>query len=786
MAELNPEQLAAFNKFLDKFGDAIEPKDLDAFVANIKRTTAELKKTQSGVKTFGDVLNGRRAQMVDLSATLEKLDKQYEEQIKLATEKNQVDKVAKLQAEQAEAKDAIARANFSKSTRVAGQNLLIGTLSVADGLAKGAIQFAKDLQGGASGIEAGTNAAVNAAKIAGETTSEVCGALSIVGTGLAFFGKKARLVGMALEVLGSILGITGKKATEFSGEAIKYLGEEVKKTQKAFTEVTSTGAEFAGGMTELRERAFDAGLDVNQFSKVIKDSTAELSLMGLGLAESAKRVGAVSKELRNSDLGMQLRKLGYTVEEQAELGAQVSANLNASGRLRSTSDKEVANITAQYGRDLKILADITGEDAKKAMEKARLQAMEADLLAAAYEKGGPEAVEKLQAQLATMPEAMKKGYMEFVSTGGTAIADAATNVAITQNPKIMEQYRQQYETLGNANKKQHDALIETGQLTEQTGKYAREYLENTKTIGMASRLTGDSFLGGISAINNGLILVGTKLGEGATKAAQDATDAAAKNQKPLDVAVHGVEEASQNLRVALGKETTGAITEFAGTLRKGIGTVQDSLNKLGLSTQKTTSNFDKVARLILEGGGMLAGGALGATAAGAVTVGTGGVGALAAPAMTMAGGAGGQYLGSKLADMLGFAKGGISQTSNQNGLIARVSEGGTAEAHVPLPDGKSIPVSINSPAPTGNMEFASALKDIINPIASLTDIVKKLAESSLRGSQNTLAGPLSGMSGQDQTEATNFANKNNKLLEEMVGHLRDHKDISQKLLYAGM
>ena len=179
---------------------------------------------------------------------------------------------------------------------------------------------------------------------------------------------------------------------------------------------------------------------------------------------------------------MQVRKLGYTVEEQAELGAQVSANLNASGRLRSTSDKEVANITAQYGRDLKILADITGEDAKKAMEKARLQAMEADLLAAAYEKGGPEAVEKLQAQLATMPEAMKKGYMEFVSTGGTAIADAATNVAITQNPKIMEQYRQQYETLGNANKKQHDALIETGQLTEQTGKYAREYLENTKTI----------------------------------------------------------------------------------------------------------------------------------------------------------------------------------------------------------------------------------------------------------------------------------------------------------------
>ena len=496
-------------------------------------------------------------------------------------------------------------------------------------------------------------------------------------------------------------------------------------------------------MTELRNRAADAGLDVEQFANAIKNSREELSMMGMGLGEGAKRMGAVNKELRNSEFGTQLQKLGYSMEEQAQLTAQVMANNNAAGEKRRLSDTEVARQTVEYGKSLKILSDITGEDAKKAMEKARMQAMEADLMAQAMAKGGSEAVLKLQAQLATMPEAMKKGYMEFVSTGGSAVADAATNVAITQNPKIMEQYRQQYETLGNANKKQHDALIETGQLTEQTGKYALENMENTKQVGLAARMTGDALTGGATNIANGLIVVGTKLKEGATATASKTTEGAAINTAPLDQAVADLEADAQRTKAALTKELTPAITQTAETFMSTAKSIKQTMDELGLREKSTGEKVGNVAGGIAGsvGGGTL-GSSLGAAAGGALgtmllpgigTLGGAELGGLAGGALgTWLGGLGGEAAGGWLGSK--FAVGGVVNKPTK----ALIGEAGMPEAVIPMPDGKSIPIAMPAAANTSDDTVTASMDELID------------------------------------------------LTREMIGHLRDHKDLTQKLLNVSM
>ena len=450
---------------------------------------------------------------------------------------------------------------------------------------------------------------------------------------------------------------------------------------------------LAGGMTELRQRAADAGLDVTQFAETIKKSTESLQMMGLGMGEGAKRIGGVSKELRNSQLGNQLQKLGYSFEEQGELAAQVMANNSAAGNKRAMSDAEIAKQTADYGKSLKILQDITGEDAKKAMEKARMQSMEADLLAQAMQEGGPEAVKKLQAQLATMPETLKKGYMEFVSTGGKAIADGATNVAITQNPKIMEQYRSQMADLKNGAVDQKQALINAGKYTEQTGKYARDNMDQTRTIGMAGRLTGDATLGAVAGINNALIMSGTKIKEGATTAAETATEGAAVNTAPLDQAVTDLEAETQRTKAALGKELTPAITEFAGQLRGMAKGVKETMEELGIKAPKTTG--EKVGGAVGGVAGGIAGGWGGAAAGAALgtaimpVVGTA-IGGLLGAALGgwgggAAGGAVGEWAGAK------FAVGGMVNGPTR----ALIGEAGP-EAIVPLPDGRSIPVDMGN------------------------------------------------------------------------------------------
>ena len=738
MADLSKEDLnAVFEKFFGtKLGTKIDPKDFQAMIDGVKKTSKELKDSLPVSKQFNSLLKGTIQQYQDISADLDNLEKS------IVAARVAGDELA--ESELIQAKNQIKQTAALNNTKIALTNFGIGVAGVLGTLVDGALDYAKNLQGGASGVQSATAAAVATAKAAGEAAESTGTLMSGAGSVLQLFsGKYVKYAGKGLELFGTAVGVIGKKAADLSAKALEYLGKELDRTQKAYKEVTDTGAVLAGGMTELRNRAADAGLDVEQFANAIKNSREDLSMMGMGLGEGAKRMGAVNKELRNSEFGTQLQKLGYSMEEQAQLTAQVMANNNAAGEKRRLSDTAIAAQTAQYGKDLKVLADITGEDAKKAMEKARMQAMEADLMAQAMAAGGSEAVLKLQDQLATMPEALKKGYMEFVSTGGSAVADAATNVAITQNPKIMEQYRQQYETLGNANKKQHDALIETGQLTEQTGKYALENMENTKQVGLAARMTGDALTGGATNIANGLIVVGTKLKEGATATANKTTEGSAVNTAPLDQAVADLEADAQRTKAALTKELTPAITQTAETFKSTAKSIKQTMDELGLREKSTGEKVGNVSggitgavgggtlgaslgaaaggalgTLLLPGGGTIAGAELGGWAGGALGSLLGGWGGEAA----------GGWLGSK------FAVGGVVNKPTK----ALIGEAGMPEAVIPMPDGKSIPIAMPAAANTSDDTVTASMDELID------------------------------------------------LTREMIGHLRDHKDLTQKLLNVSM
>lgn len=732
MADLSKEDLSAvFEKFFGtKAGiTTVEPKDFQAVIDGIKKTSKELKDSLPVSKQFNSLLRGTTQQYQDISDELNLLEKSIVE-ARVAG-----DELA--ESELIQAKNQLKQTAALNNTKIALNNFGIGMAGVIGTLADGAIDYAKNLQGGASGVQSATAAAVATAKAAGETADITGTLISGAGSALQLFGGKyVRAAGAGLELFGTALGVIGKKAADLSAKALEYLGKELDRTQKAYKEVTDTGAMLAGGMTELRERAADAGLDVEQFANAIKNSKEELSLMGMGLGEGAKRLGSVNKELRNSQFGTQLQKLGYSMEEQASLTAQVMANNNAAGEKRRLSDQEVARQTAEYGKSLKILSDITGEDAKKAMEKARMQSMEADLLAQASKTGGPEAVKKLQAQLATMPEGLKKGYMEFVSSGGKAVADAATNVAISQNPKILEQYRQQYNDLGNSAIDQKAALVAAGKYTEQTGKYARENMDNTQQIGIAARFGGGVLEQGATQIANGLILSGTKIQEGASAAAEKATEGAAINTAPLDQAVADLEADAQRTKAALTKELIPAITQTAETYMSTAKSIKQTMDELGLREKSTG---EKVGGAVGGVTGSVAGGSLAGLAAGAALTATGAGAAVGIPLM-LAAIAGGGWLGEKAGETGGewlgakFAVGGVVNKPTR----ALIGEAGMPEAVIPMPDGRSIPIAMPAAANTSDDTVTASMDELID------------------------------------------------LTREMIGHLRDHKDLTQKLLNVSM
>lgn len=804
----------------DSTGPKLDASNMEAFQKAMKENVEVLKKSQPGFKGFQQFLSGTKTAMDSFDGvreTLQNLDKQIKKTAEAGNDAENVEKISALN----EAKREVGRAASAKVTKAAFSNLAIGIGEFASSMAESALNFTKGLQDGATGAELSTQAAKDFAKAGADSAQTVAQFGQAIGIAMTMVGGPwVKAIGLAIEAVMFFVDIFAKKSGKIAAEAAELLGKELQKTQKGFKEITDAGALFGGGMTEMRKTAGEAGLDIAQLSTVVKNSREELSQMGLGIGEATKRLAGVSKEIRNSELGIQLRKLGYSAEEQAELSAAVMANMNAAGDKRAANDKLVAQETQQYGKDLRVLADITGQDAKKAMEKARMQAMEADLLAQAEAEGGAEAVEKLQRQLATMPESMKKGYMEFVSTGGQAIADGATNVAITQNPKIMEQYRAQYSALKDHNINASAAQDQTTKLTEETAQYSRDNLKRTKDMSTAIRLSGDSVSGAVKGagdITNDLIRTNARMKKGATDAARDAADRAAANMSPLDKASAELEENTQHLKAALGKELTDAVTGFAEASVKGMETLDAMLAKFGVSR---------------GGGGGGGGGARGAAtgagggastragAGGAISGGAGGEGDASAIMDAAAGGGGPPP--SKVSDLLKFtARTGDKAHFDQldpafkTNFLKMITEYGspvTVSSGYRSPDEQSAVANaggIMAAAPGKSRHQRGMAIDLarsdVNALKA-SGLMQKYGFSGVAGDDVHIQMAANGasLSGSDvaivgetgpelvqgpgsvtsRANTSEIFNKMNSNIEALLRVMKDHKDISEKTLWA--
>ena len=558
---------------------AYDPDDVEAFGRQMKLSIAELKKSQPGIKQFSDFLNGTKQPIEDVREELKKFDEQIERATRTARSSEDVEKVSALSAQKRE----MASAAAARATKSALGNLAIGAGEVAATMTQGAVDFVKGLQDGASGTQLSTRAAVNFAKAGGEAAKAVGGFGQAIGTAMMMIGGPwVKAIGAAIEVVSLLVDFFGGKSSKAMADAAELVGKELEKTQKAFQEITATGAVFAGGMTEMRDRAAEAGLDIAQLSTVVKASREDMSMMGMGLGEATKRIAGVSKELRNSELGIQLRKLGYSAEEQAELSAQVMANMNAAGDARVINEKYVAEQTAKYGKDLKILADVTGQDAKKVAEKARVDSLKAVLDAKLTDKQ-KEAYQGILRGISNYPSEIQEAILQKISGG--PITNTSAILAMQNNAQLASSIDLYASTV-------KDGTLDTSQAqelalkeTEKIGAAQKEANKKAQPLLDASLYSQNETVKNYAKVADGLTIIAAKQKEGATKTAKDNADAQANNMKPLDVAVAGLEENTQKLKAALGKELTGAITGFAEASVKGMETLDAALAKFGVETK---------------------------------------------------------------------------------------------------------------------------------------------------------------------------------------------------------
>ena len=673
----------------DKAKEIVKKQDAEAVKA-LAQLTKSLKDTTSTTKVVERLMKGQQAEYNSLQRSIKDLENQIDKTTNATEQKELIKNRTELQS--------IQRAqNLSAALSNATLGFAKMTSQVTNSVASATGGFIKGVQSGQSSFSVSAGLMSGAVDVANQGVQATAAGLQGIGQ-IATTSTKPLLrgLGVAAQLAGVGIGFLGNSASRLAKFGIEVLGKELEKTVAAYQLTSSSGAMFADGLQGMRTAAGNAGLTVDQFSKVVSNSSETLASSGLGVGEAAKQMGRVGKVMREQGIDRKLLNLGYSFEEQAGLTAEVMADMRRGNSAALLNPAEISKATEEYATNLRTISAITGEDAKKKMEESRRSSAQIAVRLKLQELEGKQKgiTTNFQLAMTQMTDSQKKAINQLMTgeaVTGTEAVMMATNDSFR---RIVEG------TVAQANSGNF-SVSENQQLLARELEISRRDLYKQKDIGIAGQF---GKLTEVNQANIDQILQADKFSKQAVEKAQTTVPAQKETtneltKKYLDAAVNA-QEFAVNLQKSFDPLIKGYATvtakmlEEINTTFKQIQTEIDSANKKSESKGESTSDtvgrvFGAAVKKATDFGliampfatllSMIPGAA--PFVAGATAVGALGAGVV---------GAAEEWFNKKE----GKARGGISRGSS-DGFIEKLHG---SEAVVPLPDGKSIPVAIQTPA----------------------------------------------------------------------------------------
>lgn len=691
-------------------------------------TEDDLNKVKAFVELFGDstpLISKAFRNSVKESSDFQKEIKKLNKEVARGTQgyKDQINKIKELEDAIDELEETTTEANKSTNearratllkmredlkAKAAVQGFQEGIRDATKGMSKqfleGAGDFVKNLQNGSNANElsadilrGGVDVAAAGAKGLGQA-AETSGQMMML-----FGGRYVKIAGAALEGLGIATDKSSDAIAKFIKFGIDVLSKEVDRTIKAFDTISTTGAAFTNGLTGMRDAAGNSQLTVEQFAKVLSTNTQNISETGLGYTETLNKLSKVQATF-GKGIGStrdQLQKLGFSFEDQANLTLEIMNNMRRAGTLGTATDTMIRDQTREYAENLRVIAAITGEDAKKRMEEAKKSMQNTAIQAKILEmqEKNPEAYAKLQAQLATMPAEMQKAYLQKIGLG--AIVDPVSAVMMARVPAMRSALDANQAVLEDATKNATDAENEAGR---QRGIIAKNMRDNIDQLSIFGKV-GLAGLPGLASDT------GTAFGsmfdqlqgqtEDTNKLARDGVVAQMKAQDKLTNGMMKGAQAAQDLAINIQNKLLPMLGDYVEYTGKILGALDDQISGGKSKGPSFTERLGRGFKGIAEMGGAAI--MLGATE------GLGAVPAYALGAMGV-----NDLVGAF--DSEGMSDGGIAK-GPKSGYPTTLH--GT-EAVVPLPDGKTIPVNMDTGALTSAVNQQSGI---------LTEILRAMRDN---------------------------------------------------------
>ena len=685
MAELDPDKVRQFNEELERlearfgitiaslksFGDAAR-KGADAFKKSLDELNKEIKKGRAGY--------------VDQLRALEQLNDAIEELSDQAQDSVSKDKVTQLQKQRAALLEQAARQNTTEQLEYFGEELKKAAIT-------GTGRFVRDLQSNASSVQL-TSGILNAGiDVAGAAATGLGKGLQATGAAMSLLHPVAGMLVGGFGTLSQFVGEAGAKLAKFG---VEIFAVELEKTVKAFHDISAGGALFSDGMQGMRDAAKASMLTLEDFSAVIGRQSANLAATGLSVPTAVRKLGGA---LASGGEGMRknLLNLGFRIEEHGDLVAETMALMRSGGGPLRAGNDQIAIETQKLGEHLRLVAAITGEDAKTRLKAAQEQANQL----------------AFQQKLAALPEEQRiavmkafnladtetrKNFMDLVNFGAVINESGAATTA------IMSAQREKQDRMLS--------LYNQGTLDEESFLNIKRDLD-----GKILKQANDQY-GGMGA-------VAKAQAAGADGIVREMTEGVSRIRKDLSPDPEALTEAEQAVKNQMG--TTNLLTDQMNTAAiqaKGLAiALQEVTLKLlpfaASINAKVLEAADAAAKAVMGKGGT-------EQKAPFASPGSPGFPQLSTNPvipLTRSGGTS-QKAPAVSPQGAGKAKGGVS-----TGPVSGYSEilHGT-EAVVPLPDNRSIPVSMDSSSITAAVNQQSGiLAEILRAMQNNNSIASQIA-----------------------------------------------------------
>jgi hypothetical protein len=365
-------------------------------------------------------------------------------------------------------------------------------------------QIAEELRNSFQGLNAATkdaNVGLDAFKktakgLPGEIAKGMGGFAKEIAKGNTSLSSMNAVVDVAAGAVSSlaktvpVFGEALSAATKAVAEGAKLVVNQLDATAKTFNAMSATGALVADGMTGLSRQFTTAGLNLQQFQKVVTQNSVALARFsgtaGDGAEEFSQIVGNLTQK-QDTDL----RKIGMSAEDISSTTAAFVTQQTRLGKAQSMSTDQLTAGSKQYAMELDLLSKVTGLS-RDAIQKQQDAALSESKFRANYELAmrsgdedrirGAKAMMTLQTRMSSFDAEMGQGVRDLSS--GVADTDAsikllgstggaASDIMARLKAGMIDQDQAQNELVGAMERHSKAQLDTAGQVGDAPGVYLK-------------------------------------------------------------------------------------------------------------------------------------------------------------------------------------------------------------------------------------------------------------------------------------------------------------------------